>query len=65
MEENTEFGVLEWIRRVRDDQGALLQGKSNAEIIAFFTEAGGTARRDTESRSKETLSLDSEEEPND
>lgn len=64
MAENTDFRVLEWIRRVRDEQAGLLQGKSNADIIAFFSEAGGAARRDGESRSKEILSLDSEEEPN-
>ncbi len=49
MKENTEFNVLEWIRRIRDDQAGLLQGKSNNEIIAFFAEAGGAVHREAES----------------
>jgi hypothetical protein len=44
MAENTEIRAVEMVRRIRDEQATMLTGKSNAEIIAFFKEAGEAAR---------------------
>ena len=42
MEEKTGIHAVELVRRIRDEQAKLLEGKSNNEIIDFFREAGGT-----------------------
>jgi len=49
MAENTEIRAVEMVRRIRDEQATMLAGKSNAEIIAFFKEAGEAARRQAQS----------------
>jgi len=38
------------VRRIRDEQARLLEGKSEAEIIAFFRKAGEAARREAKKR---------------
>ena len=49
MTKKTEFHAVEFFRGVRDQQAGLLKGRSNAEIIAFFSAFGkktrGLARR--------------------
>ncbi len=51
MARKIEFHAVEFFRRVRDQQAALLKGRSNAEIIAFFGAFGkrphGPTRRST------------------
>lgn len=51
MARKTEFHTVEFFRGIRDQQAALLKGKSNAEIIAFFSAFGkkahGPIRRST------------------
>jgi hypothetical protein len=37
MPKKTEFHSVEFFRKVRDQQAALLSGKTPAEIVAFFT----------------------------
>jgi hypothetical protein len=49
MAENTEIRTVEMVRRIRDEQAAMLSGKSDDEIIAFFKEAGEAARRRAQS----------------
>jgi len=44
MAEKTEIRAVEMVRRIRDEQAKMLAGKSPAEIIAFFKEAGEAAR---------------------
>jgi hypothetical protein len=44
MEEKTEVKAIELVRRIRDEQGELLTGKSPEEIIEFFHQAGAAAR---------------------
>ncbi len=51
MARKVEFHAVEFFRGVRDQQAALLKGRSNAEIIAFFGTFGkrphGPTRRST------------------
>ena len=44
MEEKTEIHAVELVRRIRDEQAQLLEGKSNDEIIDFFRRAGDVAK---------------------
>ncbi len=44
MEEKTEIRAVELVRRIRDRQVKLLEGKSNEEIIEFFRDAGEAFR---------------------
>lgn len=41
------FRALDFVRRVRDEQAALLDGKSVAEITAFFSGHRKGAKRPT------------------
>lgn len=52
MAENTEIRAVEMVRGIRDEQATMLAGKSNAEIIAFFKEAGEAARLATRGERK-------------
>jgi putative heme iron utilization protein len=52
MAENTEIRAVEIVRRIRDEQAAMLSGKSNDEIIAFFKEAGEATRLQAQSSQK-------------
>ena len=44
MAHKTEVRAVEMVRRIRDKQAQMLLGKSVAEIIAFFEQAGHTVR---------------------
>lgn len=51
MKEKTEIHAVELVRRIRDEQAELLEGKSQEEIIAFFRRAGesrGSGKRSGE-----------------
>jgi hypothetical protein len=37
MVQKSEFRTVEFFRKVRDEQAAMLVGKSHEEIIAFFS----------------------------
>jgi len=50
MAEKTQIKAVEMIRQIRDEQARLLEGKSDAEIIAFFRKAGDAARREARKR---------------
>jgi hypothetical protein len=50
MAEKTQIKAVEMVRRIRDEQARLLEGKSPAEIIAFFRKAGEAARREAKRR---------------
>lgn len=43
MARKIEFHAVEFLRGIRDQQAALLKGRSNAEIIAFFSTFGKKA----------------------
>ncbi|MEI8191075.1 MAG: hypothetical protein WCI75_15285 [candidate division NC10 bacterium] len=45
MEKKTDIHAVELVRRIRDQQAALLQDKSNEEIIEFFRKAGESSRK--------------------
>ena len=45
MAEKIQIDAVEMVRRIRDEQARLLEGKSDAELIAFFKKAGDAARR--------------------
>jgi hypothetical protein len=44
MAETTEIRAVEMVRRIRDELARELDGKSEAEIIAFYRKAGDAAR---------------------
>ena len=44
MARKIEFHAVEFFRGIRDNHAALLKGRSNAEIIAFFSSFGMKAR---------------------
>jgi hypothetical protein len=46
----TPIKAVETVRRIRDEQTRSLEGKSEAEIIAFFRKAGEAARRQAKKR---------------
>jgi len=50
MAEKTRIKAVEMVRRIRDEQARLLEGKSPAEIVAFFRKAGEAARREAKRR---------------
>ncbi len=50
MAEKTQIKAVEMVRRIRDEQARMLEGKSKAEIIAFFRDAGEAARREAKKR---------------
>jgi hypothetical protein len=45
-----DIRAVEMIRRIRDEQAALLMGKSEAEVLEFFRKAGEVAREDARRR---------------
>ena len=53
MSEKNEIRSLEMVRRIRDEMATILEGKSHAEVIAFFQKAGDIARQEA-SRPKKT-----------
>ena len=54
MARKTEFHAVEFFRGVRDQQAALLKGRSNAEIIVFFSSFGRTVPGPTRRSSERT-----------
>lgn len=48
--EKREIRAVEMVRRIRDEQSALLAGKSEAEVLEFFRQAGEAAREDARQR---------------
>ena len=52
MSKKNEIRSVEMVRHIRDEMAASLEGKSHAEIIAFFKEAGDVARKEAERRRK-------------
>ncbi len=57
MAEKTRIRAVEMVRRIRDEQARLLEGKSDAEIIAFFKKAGEAARREAKRRQSASAHL--------
>jgi|GEM_PF-802294 len=45
-----QIKAVEMVRQIRDEQARSLEGKSDAEIIAFFRKAGDAARREAKKR---------------
>ena len=43
--EKSEIHAVELVRKIRDEQAALLAAKSESEVLAFFRAAGEAARR--------------------
>ena len=52
MEQKTEIRTVEMVRRIRDHQAAQLRGKSDEEIIAYFSETGRPPRRRTSRKAR-------------
>ena len=48
----TDLRTLEMVRRIRDEQAALLVNMSEAEIITFFRQAGKAAVIDAHRRQR-------------
>lgn len=48
MVQRNDFHTVEFFRKVRDEQAAMLQGKTHEEIIAFFA----SFRKDKQSLTK-------------
>jgi hypothetical protein len=46
MSEKNEIRAVEVVRRIRDEMATVLEGKSHAEIIAYFKKAGDFAREE-------------------
>ena len=44
MKEKNEIRAVQLVRRIRDQQAALLEGKSTEEIMEFFRKAGEVAK---------------------
>ena len=45
-----EIRAVEVVLRIRDEQAALLAGKSDAEVLEFFHQAGRAAREEARRR---------------
>jgi hypothetical protein len=52
MNEKNEIRSVEMVRRIRDEMASILEGKSHAEIIAFFKKAGDVARKEAQRQRK-------------
>ncbi len=48
--EKNEIRAVEIVRRIRDEQAALLAGRSDAEVLEFFRQAGQAAREEARKR---------------
>ena len=48
--ERNEIRAVELVRRIRDEQAVLLAGKSDAEVLEFFRQAGQVAREQARNR---------------
>jgi len=47
------------VRRIRDEMASTLEGKSHAEIIAFFRKAGDVVRQEAKRHRKIELQTES------
>ena len=45
MEKKTDIHAVELVRRIRDQQAAVLLGKTDEEIIEYFRKAGEPSRK--------------------
>lgn len=52
----TEIQAVEMVRRIRDEQAALLAGKEQTEVLEFFRKAGEAAREDARRRAAASAS---------
>jgi len=59
MSKKNETRSVEMVRHIRDEMAASLEGKSHAEIIAFFKKAGDVARKEAKRRRKMELQAES------
>ena len=59
MNEKTNIRCVELIRSIRDAQARQLSGKSNAEIIEFFRQAGKRARQYAQQHTRQVVKTDS------
>jgi len=50
--EKSEIHAVDLVRKIRDDQAALLADKSEEEVLAFFRAAGQRARKSAEEHQK-------------
>jgi hypothetical protein len=50
--EKSEVHAVELVRKIRDEQAALLANKSEEEVLAFFRAAGQRARKGAEEHQK-------------
>ncbi len=57
--EKSEIHAVELVRKIRDEQAALLASKSQEGVLAFFRAAGQAAQ--TEARRQRSVSRPSEE----
>lgn len=48
--EKNEIRAVELVRRIRDEQAVLLAGKSDADVLEFFRQAGQAAREQARKR---------------
>jgi len=55
MAKKTDIHAVELVRRIRDQQAELLQGKSNEEIIEFFRRAGEASRKRTRTKGRKAV----------
>lgn len=50
MNEKIQVKAVDMVRSIRDEQARMLSGKSKAEIIEFFRQAGQAARSEAEQK---------------
>lgn len=55
MEMKNEFHAVEFFRKIRDKQAAVLADKSPAEIIAYFSQAKSRPTRRSSGRAKSNV----------
>lgn len=53
MDKKIDIHAVELVRRIRDQQAELLEGKSNKEIVAFFGKAGAESRKRAHGRGRD------------
>ena len=59
MNEKANIRCVELVRSIRDAQARQLSGKSNAEIIEFFRQAGERARQYAKQHTRRVVKIDS------
>jgi hypothetical protein len=59
MSKKNEIRSVEMVCHIRDEMAASLEGKSRAEIIAFFKKAGDVARKEAKRRREIELQTES------